>query len=126
MTKLLKVRVLLPALILTYVLLGVFVVPKVEAAAGHMILLLLAAASMVLLGYWFHRYVTIYSDTSQYEGQEVLKVTLMIAAGVVFLMLYHLVALIFGVSGLWNVYGAEIGVLIVSLTVWLVYQNNKK
>lgn len=123
MIKLLKVRFLLPLLVLVYVLLGGFVVPKVDRASGHLLLIVLAVAALALLVYWFYRYDTYYRDPSMYRT--VLKTSLLIGIGLLALIIYHVIAIAVGLQSLEWLYGGEVAFVILAFGSWIIYQNNK-
>lgn len=123
MNKLLKVRVLLPILLLVYVLLGGIVVPQVDRSIGHLILLILSVASIALTMYGFYRYDTYYREASSQR-------TMFISASVVVVALaalavYHGVAIVAGFTSLWEMYGGELTLVILAFSSWLIYENNK-
>jgi hypothetical protein len=123
MTKLLKVRILLPVLLLGYVLLGGLVVPYVDRAVGHGILLALSVLAMVLTLYAFHRYDTYYREASIQTKVFVGTVTVLLA--IVLVAIYHIVAIVVGLKSILEMYAGELTLVVLAVTVWLIYENNR-
>ncbi|MDB5180001.1 MAG: hypothetical protein JWN12_633 [Candidatus Saccharibacteria bacterium] len=123
MTKLLKVRILLPLLMLGYVLLGGLVVPRVDRTIGHVLLIVLAIASLAVLIYGFYRYDKYHRDPSMHL--KIFRTTLLAGVGLLALIIYHVVAISTGLRSLTELYGGEVAFFVLALGTWLVYENNK-
>lgn len=123
MTKLLKVRILLPILLLVYVLLGGLVAPTVDRMIGHVLLIMLAVASLVLLIYWFYRNDKYYHDASMHNTY--FTATLLAGFGLLGVIGYHVAVMLVGDQSIWGLYGGEVTFVVLALLAFLIYENNK-
>jgi hypothetical protein len=124
MTKLLKVRILLPILLLVYVLLGGLVVPWVDRTLGHVLLTVLAVVSLVLVVYGFHRFNK-YHEHDASMHKTILVAALLAGVGLLGVIVHHIVLIATGDRSLLQLYGGEVTFVVLALGALLVYANNK-
>ncbi|HEY8886607.1 MAG TPA: hypothetical protein VIM31_03875 [Candidatus Microsaccharimonas sp.] len=123
MTKLLKVRILLPVLLLLYVLLGGMVVPWVDRTTGHLLMIVLALASLGVLVYWFYRNDKYYHDASMHRTY--FGAMMLAGVGLLGIIVHHIVVITTGDKSILELFGGEITFVVLALGAWLIYQNNK-
>ena len=119
---LLRLRYLIPLLVLGYVVLGGFLVPNVDIAVGHLVMAGLSVACIGLVLFGFYRYNTDYRSPSIQRIMFGSTVALTVALVAVFTL--HVIAFMSGDQEMLMLYVGEAVVMALAALTVLIKAND--
>ena len=119
--RIVRLRILIPLVVLAYVL-GGFVVPNVDARTAHLVLAVIAVLAAFTAGLFFHKYDSAQDKQQGYYGT-VFPVTVVVMGGMVIAFVAHVIGVITASEWEW-IGGFEGGTLALATVVLAVKLND--